>query len=242
MRIVCRVEPNERVKKINRNFLTGVRQSERQINGKRDRNSDMRADETIHQTIAADLYAYWNRIRGAHAAPTRADIQPNDIAHILPDAFMIDMDPAEGFPLRLCGARLNALWLKRQKGSAFLDFWRTDVRRNIAASLFTVIDAATPFAGVARAQAASHLDIEMALLLLPLRKTGLSPARVFGVLSPNYQPAWFGEIRAEPLDLVSLHVFSPQTFRIELYKESGFQHMTPPPSRPRFVVYEGGKR
>jgi len=39
-----------------------------------DRNSLMRAEETIRQTITADLYAYWSRIRGPHAAPRRADI------------------------------------------------------------------------------------------------------------------------------------------------------------------------
>jgi hypothetical protein len=30
----------------------------------------MRAEETIQQTITADLYAYWRQIKGAHVAPT----------------------------------------------------------------------------------------------------------------------------------------------------------------------------
>ena len=203
----------------------------------------MRAEETIHQTITADLYAYWRQIRGAHAAPARADINPGDIPHILADAFMIDLEPGEGFPLRLCGARLDALWLKRQKGGSFLDFWRTDVQRNIAATLLTVADAMTPFAGAAKAQAPGYPDIEMELLLLPLRKTNASPARIFGALTPNYQPGWFGQVRAEPLDLLSMRVLAQQTLSVDLYRETGFQRVTPPPapSRPTFVVHQGGK-
>ncbi len=202
----------------------------------------MRAEETIQQTIAADLYAYWRQIKGAHAAPTRADINPGDIPHILADAFMIDLDPIDEFPLRLCGARLDALWLKRQKGHSFLDFWRADVRRNIAATLLTVVDAMTPFAGTAKAQAPGYPDIEMELLLLPLRKTNASPARIFGVLTPNYQPGWFGQVRAEPLDLLSMRVLAVEPFRVDVYKETGLQRVAPPPaSRPTFVVHQGGK-
>lgn len=202
----------------------------------------MRAEETIHQTITADLFAYWSHIRGAHAAPARADINPGDIPHILADAFMIDLDPVEEFPLRLCGARLDALWLKRQKGNSFLDFWRPDVRRNIAATLLTVVDAMTPFAGAAKAQAPGYPDIEMELLLLPLRRTNASPARIFGVLTPNYQPGWFGQVRAEPLDLLSMRVLAVEPFRVDVYKESGLQRVAPPPaSRPTFVVHQGGK-
>jgi hypothetical protein len=202
----------------------------------------MRAEETIQQTITADLYAYWRQIKGAHGAPTRADINPGDIPHILADAFMIDLDPVEEFPLRLCGARLDALWLKRQKCNSFLDFWRPDVRRNIAATLLTVVDAMTPFAGAAKAQAPGYPDIDMELLLLPLRRTNASPARIFGVLTPNYQPGWFGQVRAEPLDLLSMRVLAAEPFRVDVYKESGVQRVAPPPaSRPTFVVHQGGK-
>ncbi len=201
----------------------------------------MRAEETIRQTVTADLYAYWNRIRGPHAAPTRADINPGDIPHILADAFMIDLDAARNFPLRLCGARLDALWLKNMKGSAFLDFWRPDARRAVAAALLTVCDAAAPFAGSARARTPGHCDVEMELLLLPVRKTPTAPARVFGALTPSCQPGWYGQVRAEPLELTSLEIMPPETFRVDLYREASFHRVIPPAAPPRFVVHKGGK-
>jgi hypothetical protein len=82
----------------------------------------------------------------------------------------------------------------------------------------------------------------MELLLLPLRRTNASPARIFGVLTPNYQPGWFGQVRAEPLDLLSMRVLAAEPFRVDVYKESGVQRVAPPPaSRPTFVVHQGGK-
>ena len=201
----------------------------------------MRAEQIIQRTITADLYAYWNRIRGPHAAPTRADINPGDIPHILADAFMIDLDPANDFPLRLCGARLDALWLKSLKGTSFLDFWQTDARRAIAAALLTVADAAAPMTGAALARAPGYCDIDIELLLLPVRKTNSSPARVFGALTPSSQPGWCGQVRAAPLELTSLGMLAPEPFRIDLYKEAGFRRLTEAASPPRFVVHRGGK-
>ena len=201
----------------------------------------MRAEATIREMITADLYAYWNRIRGSRAAPTRADINPGDIPHILADAFMIDLDPAKDFPLRLCGARIDALWLKNQKGNAFLDFWRPDARRTVAAALLTAIDAAAPFAGRARARAPGHCDIDMEFLLLPVRKTNSAPARIFGALTPSYQPAWFGQVRAEPLELMSLRLLTPEAQNVDLYEEFRYRRVTPTPIPPAFVVHQGGK-
>lgn len=201
----------------------------------------MRAEQNIQHPITTDLYAYWNHIRGPHAAPTRADINPGDIPHILADAFMIDLDPANDFPLRLCGARLDALWLKSLKGTPFLDFWKADARRAIAAALLTVVDAAAPLAGAVRAQAPGYCDIDMELLLLPVRKTTSSPARVFGALTPSSQPGWFGQVRAAPLELTSLGILAPEPFRVDLYKEAGFRRLTTPDSPSRFVVHRGGK-
>lgn len=202
----------------------------------------MRAEETIRQTITADLYAYWSRVRGPHAAPRRADINPGDIPHILADAFMIDLDAAGDFPLRLCGARLDALWLKNLKGSAFLDFWRADARRAVAAALLTVVDAAVPFAGAARARAPGYGDVDMELLLLPLRKTHTAPARVFGALTPSSQPGWYGQVRAEPLELTSLGILAPGALPVDLLRVANFREIMAPAASPRFVVHQGGKR
>ena len=38
-----------------------------------------------------DLFAYWNKQRGERLAPSRADIEPTDIRHVLGDAFVLSV-------------------------------------------------------------------------------------------------------------------------------------------------------
>jgi hypothetical protein len=91
----------------------------------------------MRHSVSRELYAYWNSLRGARAAPDRSDIDPAAIRHVLADSFIVEVEQACVFPIRLCGTRLNALWLSDQKGKSFLDLWRAEDRRNVAAALLT---------------------------------------------------------------------------------------------------------
>jgi hypothetical protein len=75
-------------------------------------------------SVSRELHDYWGRLKGERTAPDRAEIDPVAILHILPDMFIIEVDPERRLPLRLCGARVNALWQREQKGRLFLDWWR----------------------------------------------------------------------------------------------------------------------
>ncbi len=101
----------------------------------------------MRHSVSKDLYAYWDRLRGARAAPDRNDIDPGAIRHLLADCFIVEIDQACQFPLRLCGTRLNALWGGEGRGAPFLGMWRDEDRREVAAALLTVIDGATPIVG-----------------------------------------------------------------------------------------------
>ena len=51
-----------------------------------------------------ELYAYWNRLRGARSAPERNDVDPGAIRGVLADTFVLDFDEAWGaFPFALPG-------------------------------------------------------------------------------------------------------------------------------------------
>jgi len=104
----------------------------------------------MRHSVSKDLYAYWNWLRGARAAPDRSDIDPAAIRHVLADSFIVEVEPACVFPIRLRGTRMNALWLSDQKGKSFLDLWRAEDRRNVAAALLTVVDGTTPALSHAR--------------------------------------------------------------------------------------------
>ena len=107
----------------------------------------------MRQSVTKELYAYWSRLKGARSAPDRTDIDPAAIRHVLADTFIVEIDQACAFPIRLSGTRLNALWLDDQKGRSFLDLWRMEDRRNVAAAVLTVIDGVAPIVAGARAAA-----------------------------------------------------------------------------------------
>ncbi len=94
--------------------------------------------------VTRDLHDYWDQLKGERRAPDRADIDPVAIRHILADTFIIEVDVDRRFPLRLCGARVNALWLDDQKGRLFLSWWKTMHRRAMAEAIREVVDSETP--------------------------------------------------------------------------------------------------
>ncbi|MEA2871824.1 MAG: hypothetical protein QOH67_1800 [Hyphomicrobiales bacterium] len=160
----------------------------------------------MRQRATRELFGYWDRLRKGRAAPERADIDPAAIRNVLADTFLIEVDSACTFPIRLSGTRLNALWLSEQKGRSFLDLWADEERRGLMALILAVLDGAHPvIAGVSIApegRKAMHLE----LLLLPLRHNGKTHARILGCITPSAREPWFGLVAAEKLVLQSMRV------------------------------------
>ena len=195
----------------------------------------------MRQTVTKELYAYWSHLKGARSAPDRSDIDPAEIRQVLADTFIIEVDAPCLFPIRLCGTRLNALWLADRKGCSFLDLWREEDRREVAAALLTVIEGVTPIVAGARTRATGFQSLELELLLLPLRHFGKTHSRVLGSLAPSYQSDWLGQRAAEPLELISLRVMDAAERMALCGKNHGVVSGQTPGERPRLIVYEGGK-
>ncbi len=147
----------------------------------------------MRQKATRELFAYWNALRRERAAPDRAEIDPAAIRGILSDAFMIEADREGGFPLRLTGARLNALWLTETKGRSFVDLWGED-GASVAAAIWTVMDGAVPVVMGATAAPADRPALDLELLLLPLRHYGRTHARILGAVAYANHPDWLGLI------------------------------------------------
>lgn len=198
----------------------------------------------MRHSISKDLYAYWDNLRGARAAPDRSDLDPAAIRHVLADSFIIEIDPACVFPIRLCGTRLNALWATEQKGRSFLDMWSADHQRDIAAALLTVVDGVCPIIAGAHARAAANgCDIDFELLLLPLRHYGKTHSRLLGSLAPFNVSSWSSRAIATPLSLRSLRVIHQQERQMMNLRTPNVSAQRPPArQRPRLVVYEGGRQ
>ena len=195
----------------------------------------------MRQQVSKDLYEYWSQLKAARAAPNRSDIDPNAIRHILADTFIIEVDAARNFPLRLCGTRLNALWLCEQKGNSFIGLWRYDDRLAIARALATVVDGVAPVVAGARTEVRGQAPVELELLLLPLRHFGKTHSRVLGSLAPNRRPDWLGTRPAGRLDLISMRVLDKGSQRPSALNCRPFFDRRALAARTRLVVLEGGK-
>ena len=158
-----------------------------------------------------ELFAYWNRLRGARSAPERNDVDPGAIRGVLADTFVLDFDARRGFPFRISGSRANALFLRELRGFSFLDLWRDADREEIDSILDCIADEAQPFLIGAEARPPNLDAVDVEIILMPLRHHGLTHARVLGGLAVHSAPAWIGLRGAGPIALTSLRALDPPT-------------------------------
>ena len=90
--------------------------------------------------VTIELYAYWNRLRGARSAPERNDVDPSAIRGVLADTFVLDFDKKRGFPFRIAGSRANAIFLKELRGLSFLELWRGADRAELDSVLHCIAE------------------------------------------------------------------------------------------------------
>ncbi|WP_424362634.1 PAS domain-containing protein [Methylocystis parvus] len=196
---------------------------------------------SMRQQVSKDLFAYWSELKGERLAPDRADIDPGAIKNILADTFILEVDAEAQFPLRLSGGRVNALWMREQKGRSFIEFWQPADRRSVGSAVTTVVDGVVPVVAGVKTYIEGHSLLELELLLLPLRHFGKTHSRVLGALSPVYQPEWLGQLRAGPLELISLRVIEAAHAPASASNVQPFPFAKSARSRPRLVVYDGDK-
>lgn len=169
----------------------------------------------MKHSATRELFAYWNDLRGERAAPERSEIDPSAIRDILADTFMLDVDLEQRFPFRLAGTRVNGLFDAEQEGRSFLDLWRGEERRNIAAILLTVADGACPVVAGGVTVTEGHEESAVELLLLPLRHHAKTHSRILGLIKLTKKPTWLGLLPLGPITLRSLRIIDAEECETE---------------------------
>jgi hypothetical protein len=191
-----------------------------------------------------ELYAYWNRLRGARSAPERNDVDPGAIRGVLADTFVLDFDNKRGFPFRIAGSRANALFLKELRGFSFLELWRDADREELDSILHCVADEAQAFLIGAEARLPSLDAVDIEIILMPLRHHGLTHARVLGGLAVHAAPAWTGLSGAGPIALTSLRALgrpTPEPLKPEDAPPADFSLRVMPRRYKHLFVYSGDR-
>ena len=172
------------------------------------------------------LYAYWDALRGARGAPERNDIEPGAIRGVLADTFILEFSLKGRFPLRVVGSRTNALFGRELRGTAFLDLWERADADEVARVIEGAADGAQPFLVGARGAPDGAAELDLELLLLPLRHHGATHARVLGGCAPAANPPWLGLLPMRRLKIASLRA-------LDAAPSSGFVARRPPDFRRR---------
>lgn len=193
--------------------------------------------------VTMELYAYWNRLRGARSAPERNDVDPGAIRAVLADTFILDFDEKRGFPFRIAGSRANAIFLKELRGLSFLELWREADREELHSLLHCVADEAQAFLIGAEARPPSLGPVDIEVILLPLRHHGLTHSRVLGGFAAHAAPAWTGLMAAGPIALTSLRALDSmgEAAARDGATPAGFSLRETPKRYKHLFVYSGDR-
>jgi hypothetical protein len=129
-------------------------------------------------------FAYWDAKRGDERAPARSAIEPAEIRELLGDVFVLSYDTRAGFPFRVAGTRVCALFGRDLKDASFLGLFAGTSRREIE-DIATIVAEETlgALAGVS-ARTASGEAVHLELLLLPFSARAHMPISMTGLLAP----------------------------------------------------------
>jgi hypothetical protein len=194
----------------------------------------------MKHSSSRQLFAYWERQRGKHAAPERADIDPAAIRHALGDIFILASDFVDDLRYRLAGTRLCALFGRELKGESFKSTWTVASRVPLLAALTEVVGESTGLVAGVRGANAHGEAVDLEVLLLPLAHRGHARVRAIGVMAAIDLPYWIGERPVSELTLGTVRHIGPEigegTQRTFVSGREGAGQL-----RRGFMVYQGGR-
>jgi hypothetical protein len=131
-----------------------------------------------------EFFAYWNGKRRNARAPDRGDIEPGAVRELLGDISVLCCDPSAGYPFRVAGTRVCALFGCELKDRSFSALFKGESRGEIEEILNAVAEEMLPaVAGLTSTTPRSgraHLE----LLLLPFNMRAYTPISMTGLLAP----------------------------------------------------------
>lgn len=163
----------------------------------------------MKQTTTKHLYAYWNDVRGERIAPKRFEIEPSQIAAILPDTFMLERIDSVTSRFRLAGTRICETFGAEFRGVNIFEFFgpedRVTLQRQI--SVMAQQGAVGLFKIEGRTESGKIAGFE--IVVLPLIHTRDVIDRFLGGIVPDQSYPWLGLEPLGPWKLVSHDLIWP---------------------------------
>jgi hypothetical protein len=129
------------------------------------------------------FFTYWDQQRDGAAAPERGAIAPDAVRSLLGDIFVLSCD-LPGYPVRVAGTRLCALFGRDLKGHSLPGLFLPEQRRGCTEVLdIAAGDTLAVVAGLT-ATKPDGMPTPLELLLLPFAPRAHTPLSMTGLLAP----------------------------------------------------------
>ena len=134
--------------------------------------------------VSREFFAYWQSKRGEARAPERGDVDPSALRELLGDIFVLSYDAAAGYPFRVAGTRVCALFGRDVKDRSFSALFSPDTRREMEEVVAAVGDEMLPAIAGLTAMTPRGATTHLELLLLPFNNRAHAPISLTGMLAP----------------------------------------------------------
>ena len=143
-----------------------------------------------------EFFAYWDGKRGLARAPDRSDFEPGAIRELLCDTFVLSCDADAGYPFRVAGTRVCALFGRDLKETGFGALFAPENRREIEDIAAVVAEDMLPAVAGVTAASPGALPTHLELLLLPFNARAHEPISLTGLLVPfEHRGVALGDLR-----------------------------------------------
>jgi hypothetical protein len=133
------------------------------------------------------FFAYWDTQRGDARAPDRADIEPSAISELLGDVFVLSANEASGYPFRVAGTRLCAVFGRDLRGASFSALFGAEGRHEMEEIVANVASDMLPAVAGVTATSERGATTHLELLLLPFNARAHEPISLTGLLAPIHE-------------------------------------------------------
>jgi hypothetical protein len=193
----------------------------------------------MQKSTTRELYAYWDRVRNGRIAPYRFEIEPQEIAALLPETFIAECDTRQSVRFRLAGTKICEQFGRELRGTEFMTLWSGEDYATVATLIRDILKGGAVGHGRLRATTATGRQVEFELLLLPLIHNGTVVNRLLGMVSALDQPFWLGAEPLERQEIIALQRHWPD--EAPALTATGGAEIVRLARRP-FRVIEGGAR
>lgn len=131
-----------------------------------------------------EFFAYWDGKRGDARAPDRSEIEPAALRERLGDIFVLSCDTATGYPFRVAGTRVCALFGRDLKDRSFSSLFAASGRHEIEDIVAAVAEDTLPAIAGLSATSSRGVTTHLELLLLPFSNRAHTPVSLTGLLAP----------------------------------------------------------